>query len=74
VGARLSNERAEAVFRDLTRVTLGHAAPLHQLPHSALTHDAKDRASTPLLMSKSGHSSIRSLAKYARPSAEALAG
>ena len=66
--ARLSYERAEALFRECSG-----GATLHQLRHSALTHDAEDGASTPLLMTKSGHSSIRSLAKYARPSTEALA-
>lgn len=66
--ARLSYERAEALFREHSG-----GATLHQLRHSALTHDAEDGASTPLLMTKSGHSSIRSLAKYARPSTEALA-
>jgi hypothetical protein len=39
----------------------------HQLRHSALTHDAEDGASAPLLMTKSGQSSTRSLVKYARP-------
>ena len=39
----------------------------------ALTHAAEDGASTPMLMKMSGHTSVRSLAKYARPSAEALA-
>ena len=46
---------------------------LHQLRHSALTHDAEAGASTPMLMAKSGHTSVASLARYARPSAEALA-
>ena len=30
-------------------------------------------AATPMLMAKSGHTSVASLARYARPSAEALA-
>ena len=60
--ARLSYERAEALFRQYSA-----GATLHQLRHSALTHDAEDGASTPLLMTKSGHASIRSLARYARP-------
>jgi integrase/recombinase XerC/integrase/recombinase XerD len=38
-----------------------------------LTHAAEDGASTPMLMKMSGHVSVRSLGKYARPSAEALA-
>jgi integrase/recombinase XerC/integrase/recombinase XerD len=46
---------------------------LHQLRHSTLTHDAEAGASTPMLMAKSGHTSVASLAKYARPSTETLA-
>ena len=48
-------------------------ATLHQLRHSTLTHDAEDGTGTPMLMARSGHTSVRSLAKYARVSAEALA-
>ena len=66
--ARLSYRQAE----DLFKVASG-GATLHQLRHSALTHDAEDGASTPMLMAKSGHTSVASLARYARPSAEALA-
>ena len=55
----------------ITVLTCG--ATLHQLRHSALTHDAEAGASTPMLMAKSGHTSVASLARYARPSAEALA-
>ena len=47
--ARLSYERAEALFREASG-----GATLHQLRHSALTHDAEDGASAPLLMTKSG--------------------
>jgi integrase len=65
--ARLSYRQAE----DLFKATSG-GATLHQLRHSALTHDAEDGASTPVLMAKSGHTSVASLARYARPSAEAL--
>jgi site-specific recombinase XerD len=66
--ARLSYRQAEDLFR-----AASGGATLHQLRHSALTHDAEDGASTPMLMAKSGHTSVRSLARYARPSAEALA-
>jgi hypothetical protein len=38
----------------------------------ALTHDAEFGTGTPMLMARSGHASVRSLAKYARVSAEAL--
>jgi integrase len=71
--ARVSYERAETLFRWWAAVILGKAATLHQLRHSALTHDAEDGASAPMLMTKSGHASIRTLGKYARPGTEALA-
>jgi hypothetical protein len=45
---------------------------LHQLRHSALTHDAEDGVSTPMLIAKSRHIAVASLARCARPSAEAL--
>ena len=63
---RLSYRRAEELFK----ATTGHT--LHQLRHSALTHLAEDGASAPMLMTKSRHQSIASLAHYARPSIEAL--
>jgi integrase/recombinase XerC/integrase/recombinase XerD len=66
--ARLSYVQAEQVFK---RASGG--ATLHQLRHSALTHDAESGTSTPMLMARSGHTSVRSLARYARVSAEALA-
>jgi integrase len=66
--ARLSYRQAEDLFK-----AAAGGATLHQLRHSALTHDAEDGASTPMLMAKSGHTSVASLARYARPSAEALA-
>jgi integrase/recombinase XerC/integrase/recombinase XerD len=64
--ARLSYRRAEELFKAATGATL------HQLRHSALTHMAEDGASAPMLMSKSRHRSITSLARYARPGVEAL--
>lgn len=66
--ARLSYQQAEALFS-----AASGGATLHQLRHSALTHDAEDGTGTPMLMARSGHTSVRSLAKYARVSAEALA-
>jgi integrase len=66
--ARLSYRQAENLFK-----AASGGATLHQLRHSALTHDAEAGASTPMLMAKSGHTSVASLARYARPSAEALA-
>ena len=65
--APLAYRQAEDLFK-----TASGGATLHQLRHSALTHDAEDGASTPMLMAKSGHTSVASLARYARPSAEAL--
>ena len=65
--ARLSYEQAEMLFK---RHSGG--ATLHQLRHSALTHDAEDGVNTPMMMARSGHTSVRSLAKYSRVSAEAL--
>jgi integrase len=64
--ARLSYRRAEELFKAAAGCTL------HQLRHSALTHLAEDGASAPTLMPKSRHRSIVSLARYARPSIEAL--
>ena len=46
---------------------------LHQLRHSALTHLAEADVGLPLLMAKSRHISLRSLQRYARPGAEAVA-
>src|SRR5215472_8780381 len=66
--ARLSYQQAEALF---TKASGG--ATLHQLRHSALTHDAEQGTGTPMLMAYSGHTSVRSLGKYAKVSAEALA-
>ena len=66
--ARLSYEWAEMLFKHASK-----GRTLHQLRHSALSHDADDGTSTPMLMARSGHTSVRSLAKYARVSPEALA-
>jgi integrase len=71
--ARLSYRRAAEIFEEATGGEQGGPWTLHQLRHSALTHDAENGASTPMLMAKSGHTSVASLARYARPSAEALA-
>jgi integrase/recombinase XerC/integrase/recombinase XerD len=66
--ARLSYRRAAELFKH-------HSGgwTLHDLRHSALTHAAEDGTPTPLLMTKSGHTSIRTLARYSRPSVDALA-
>jgi integrase/recombinase XerD len=46
---------------------------LHQLRHSMLTHEAENGASTPLLLARSRHASVRSLERYARPGPDAVA-
>jgi integrase/recombinase XerC/integrase/recombinase XerD len=71
--ARLSYRRAEEIFTEATRERPGGPWTLHQLRHSALTHAAEAGTNTPTLLTYSGHSSITSLAKYTRVSAEALA-
>jgi len=66
--ARLSYRRAAELF---TQASDGWT--LHDLRHSALTHAAEDGMPAPMLMTKSGHASIRTLSRYSRPSVEALA-
>ena len=69
---RLSYRRALELFEHHTADFARGPFTLHQLRHSRLTHAAEDGASTPMLMRMSGHTSVRSLGKYARPSAESL--
>jgi integrase len=52
--ARLSYQQAEALL--IMKASSG--ATLHQLRHSALTHDAEDGTRTPMLMKRSGHTSV----------------
>jgi integrase len=70
--ARLSYRQAAAMFTEATAEEAGGPWTMHQLRHSALTHAAEDGASTSTLLAYSGHTSVRSLARYARVSAEAL--
>ena len=65
--ARLSYRRAAELF-----TAASGGATLHQLRHSALTHAAEDGANTSTLLAYSGHTSVVSLARYARVSPEAL--
>jgi integrase len=65
--ARLSYRQAQDLFK-----TASGGATLHQLRHSALTHAAEDGASTSTLLAYSGHTSVVSLARYARVCPEAL--
>ncbi|WP_327151563.1 tyrosine-type recombinase/integrase [Nocardia sp. NBC_01329] len=69
---RLSYRRALELFEQHTSEFARGPFTLHQLRHSKLTHAAEDGASTPMLMRMSGHTSVRSLGKYSRPSAESL--
>ena len=70
---RLSYERAEYLFKQGSLKVASRGWTLHQLRHSALTHLAEKGVNLPLLMAKSGHQNLRSLQRYARPSADAVA-
>jgi site-specific recombinase XerD len=70
--ARLSYRRAAELFEAHTEHYDDGPYTLHQLRHSRLTHAAENGASTPVLMKLSGHTSVRSLAKYAKVSDEGL--
>ncbi|MEV6139075.1 tyrosine-type recombinase/integrase [Nocardia sp. NPDC051990] len=78
-GVDPSTERARLLYRRAVELFEAHTShydegpyTLHQLRHSRLTHAAQKGASTPVLMKLSGHTSVRSLAKYARVSDEGL--
>ncbi|MFI1049633.1 site-specific integrase [Streptomyces griseoruber] len=69
--ARLSYRRAEEIFEENIRLLANPLASpediedldgwtLHRLRHSALTHDAEDGTSTPMLLARSRHASVRS--------------
>lgn len=66
--ARLSYRSAEEIIRKASG-----GWTLHQVRRSAITHLAEDNVALPMLMAKSGHTSLRSLQKYARPSADGVA-
>ena len=66
--ARLPYRRAAEVFK----VASG-GWTLHQLRHSRLTHLAEAGVGLPLLMTKSRHTSLTSLAIYAKPTFDAVA-
>ena len=70
---RLSYERSACLFKHASLRVGKTGWTLHQLRHSALTRLAEAGVNLPLLMAKSGHDNLRSLQKYARPSAEAVA-
>jgi integrase len=71
--ARLSYRRAAELFEHATAACAGGPWTLHQLRHSALTHAAEAGANTATLLAYSGHTSVASLARYARVSPAALA-
>ncbi|MFE4777236.1 site-specific integrase [Streptomyces sp. NPDC056713] len=82
--ARLSYRRAEEIFEENTRLLANPPASpgdiedldgftLHRLRHTALTHDAEDGTSTPMLLARSRHASVRSLERYTRPGVDAVA-
>jgi len=66
--ARLSYRRAAQLFSEASG-----GWTLHQLRHSRLTHLAEAGVAVPLLMTKSRHSSLTSLAVYAKPTFDAVA-
>ena len=66
--ARLSYDQGEDIFKRWSG-----GATFHQLRHSSLSHDADAGTGAPMLMAKSGHKDIRSLARYAKVSTEGLA-
>ena len=81
---RLSYRRAEEIFEESTRLLANPLArpeqwgelygfTLHRWRHSALTHDAENGTSTPMLLARSRHASVRSLERYARPSVDSVA-
>jgi integrase len=71
--ARLSYRRAAELFEQATAAYPDGPWTLHQLRHSALTHAAEAGANTSTLLAYSGHTSVASLARYARVSPEGLA-
>ncbi|MEU3774103.1 site-specific integrase [Streptomyces sp. NPDC032472] len=81
--ARLSYRRAEEIFEENTRLVANPIASpediedldgwTHRLRHSALTHDAENGTSTPMLPARSHHACVRSLERYARPGVDAVA-
>jgi len=69
---RLGYRQALDRFATATAELPGGPWTLHDLRHSALTHLAEDGMDVTMLMVKSGHRDIRSLAIYTKPSIEAV--
>ncbi|MGW7074608.1 site-specific integrase [Streptomyces sp. NPDC054866] len=81
---RLSYRRAEETVEENTRLLANPLASsediedldgftLHRLRHSALTHDSEGGTSTPMLLARSRHASVRPLERYARPGDDSVA-
>jgi integrase len=70
---RLSYERAEYLFKQSWPQGNRHGLDAAPAPPPPLTHLAEERVNLPLLMAKSGHQNLRSLQRYARPGADAVA-
>lgn len=70
--ARLSYDRASALFQQATAGDDGGRWSLHDLRHSALTHLGEAGASLPLLMAKSRHRKVETIRTYVRPGAAAM--
>jgi len=66
--ARLSYRQAAEIFK-----AASDGWTLHQLRHSRLTHLAEADVQLPMLMAKSRHTSLTSLAIYAKPTFDAVA-
>ncbi|MGW4070223.1 site-specific integrase [Nocardia grenadensis] len=70
--ARLSYRRAATLLEEHATGMRRGPFTLYRLRHYRLTHAAEKDASTPMLMALGGHTSVRSLARYAKVSAETL--
>lgn len=76
--ARRSGRRAAEIFEQTTRPLADSLEQqqgwiLHPLRHATLIHGAENGASTPTLLARSRHASVRSLERYARTGPDAIA-
>jgi integrase len=69
--ANQQRPRAATLLQEHTTGMRRGRFTLRQLRHSRLTHAAEKGALTPMLMALGGHTSVRSLARYARTSSVA---
>ena len=70
---RLSARQAQAIFRRATENYPGGPYVLHSIRHRAATDAAEEGASAVMLMALGGWENVKSVARYARPSTDALA-